>query len=265
MNSDVKLSIIIVTYNNESTINDCINSIHKYNDIGVELEVIVVDNCSTDGTIQLLKILEDERKIKYVIAKENKGFGAGNNIGVNNSTGKYLFFLNPDTILTEPIFKLVCTKLEKGVPVCGFHLITPAGNDMPSFSPMPEDLHFFHFLKIKYFFLKYIDLKLKNYFPWGASLALSRELFFNVGLFDENYFLNFEEPDLIHRIKPKYIVILKNKIIHLESISKPKGPKSIQYYEDSKNYYFSKYEELHSAKIRIVLNIKNKIKSFLKR
>ncbi|MFQ6990128.1 MAG: glycosyltransferase family 2 protein [Faecalibacterium prausnitzii] len=98
--SKVNVSVIVVTYNNREELDDCINSIFQMNDIGKRLEVIVVDNSPND----LVKIrVSKYEKVKYVRNIEN-GFGKGNNIGYKESIGDLLIFLNPDTILIEPIF-----------------------------------------------------------------------------------------------------------------------------------------------------------------
>lgn len=82
------VSIIIVNYNTKELVSDCIKSIIEHT-INVEYEIILVDNNSTDGSKDIF--LKDNR-IKYIQNNDNFGFGVANNIGVQSSKGKYLFF-----------------------------------------------------------------------------------------------------------------------------------------------------------------------------
>ena len=99
--NNIELSVIIVSYKNLEIIVDCLNSIYKNNDIGNYLEVIVVDNSPEDN---IYNYVADNFENVRIIKNQNKGFGEGNNKGACIARGKYLLFLNPDTILVEPIF-----------------------------------------------------------------------------------------------------------------------------------------------------------------
>lgn len=87
-------SVIIVTYNHSKYIENCIRSVLLNN----PLEVIVVDNGSTDGTLEILRNFDE---IKVIEGHGNVGYGAGNNLGVEASKGKYSVILNPDTVVSE--------------------------------------------------------------------------------------------------------------------------------------------------------------------
>ncbi len=97
------VSIVILTYNGEKTINDCLDSVLKQTYYNIEL--IVVDNVSTDGTIKMIKsrVYENgSRGIRIIENKKNIGF-AGHNIGIENSGGEFVLCVNQDVIL-EPDF-----------------------------------------------------------------------------------------------------------------------------------------------------------------
>ena len=96
------VSIIIVNYNTKKLTSDCINSIYEKT-TGIRFEVIVVDNNSSDGSQDLFFF---DFRIKFVEAGENLGFGKANNKGVEIASGKYVFFLNSDTILVNNAVKL---------------------------------------------------------------------------------------------------------------------------------------------------------------
>ena len=95
------VSIIIVNYNTKNLTLQCIDSIYEKT-IGVSFEIIIVDNNSTDGSQELLS---QDNRIVFVEAGENLGFGKANNLGVEKSNGKFIFFLNSDTILVNNAIK----------------------------------------------------------------------------------------------------------------------------------------------------------------
>ena len=123
-----ELSIIIVTYNSQTVIKDCLQSIQKFNDIGNELEIIIVDNSPKFEIEDFVKRLNLNLDIKMIHNPQNGGFGQGNNIGAKKAKGEIFFFLNPDTILIEPIFKFMLGEFEnKRLGCAGFRQIYVGG------------------------------------------------------------------------------------------------------------------------------------------
>src|ERR1700752_3133405 len=94
----MQLSIIIVNYNSRRLLEQCIASIKKAIQ-KINSEIIVVDNNSTDGSKEYLPA--NFTGIKFIFNNENTGFAKACNQGFKNSSGRYILFLNPDTILTE--------------------------------------------------------------------------------------------------------------------------------------------------------------------
>jgi len=95
-----KISIIIVTYNNLVLTTNCLNSIFCFSHYP-NLEIIVIDNHSTDGTKDYLKQLAKENsQIHIIVNDQNRGFAAANNQGIKIAQGEYIVFLNNDTIVT---------------------------------------------------------------------------------------------------------------------------------------------------------------------
>lgn len=212
------LSIIIVTYQKIDIVRDCLDSIKKYNDIGEALEVIISDN-SEDDT--LYNVIKKEYDWIQIIKNKNEGFGAGNNRGFDISSGKYLLFLNPDTILVEPIFKFAIEQFEKksDLALFGIQLLKPNLKRNYSFYIM-DKYGILALLQSKFAFLfnYYKDGKM---FIAGADLFVRRESFEKAGRFDEKIFMYKEEADLIKRIKldavEKTTCFFKHKsMIHLE-------------------------------------------------
>lgn len=213
-----KLSVIIVTYQVIDIVRDCLDSIKKFNDIGDELEVIVSDN-SEDNT--LADTIRAEYDWVKVIKNENKGFGAGNNRGYEISSGKYLLFLNPDTILVEPVFQFAVDKFENDEDLALFGVQLIGKNNERKYSFFGLDRYaILPAIWVRWCQLTehYADGKM---FIGGAVLFVRREAFVQAGLFDENIFMYKEEPDLIKRIKlyssaKKTAFFKQKKIIHLE-------------------------------------------------
>lgn len=96
------VSIIIVNYNTKQLLSDCLSSI-KEKTFGIEYEVIVVDNDSTDGSQEMLR--QDFQWVRLVESGENLGFGKANNLGMSVANGKYFFLLNSDTLLINNAVK----------------------------------------------------------------------------------------------------------------------------------------------------------------
>lgn len=98
MNSNVIITIIIVTYNSEKYICQCLDSIYRGN-VDLTLEIIVVDNNSSDSTINIIK--KKYPSIILIVNSKNEGFARANNQAMEIAKGKYLFLLNPDTIISH--------------------------------------------------------------------------------------------------------------------------------------------------------------------
>ncbi len=102
-----RLSIIIVTYNSEKDIYDCINSIRQWTDIPTEaLELIVVDNNSRDTDAMFAQLRElYGNDVVLIKNTRNGGYGQGNNMGIRQATAPVILIMNPDVRLMEPVFQ----------------------------------------------------------------------------------------------------------------------------------------------------------------
>ncbi len=243
-----KLSVIIVSYKNIEILRDCLNSIKEYNDIGDRLEVIVSDNSEDNLLYDTIKAEYDWIKI---IKNKNEGFGAGNNRGYEVSTGEYLLFLNPDTILIEPVFDYAIKKFEenKYLGLFGVKLVDKNRNNLPSFFLMDTyGIYSTLYSKAHRALGLYND---DEFFISGADLFVRRSSFEQAGKFDENIFMYKEEGDLIKRIgqcaeasEVKYF--RSKKIIHLEGGTEDKTPetrlKLVTRIVETEKYYCKKWK-----------------------
>lgn len=258
----MKLSLIIVVYKSESVIFNCLDSIEKYNDLGNDLEVIIVDNEQESILGPNLRTDNYSFCIKYLKSECNKGFGGGNNLGASVATSNVLFFLNPDTILVERIFSEVYQQIENNKKlIYGFSLIDKEGKKNNSYS-------FFYDSYVKYRFLsllKRIDFKFpfrykwirKNIWPWGAAFAVNKEQFIKAGRFDENIFLCNEEPDLLKRIPDRDVFISNRHIIHLEGHGTVVSVN--RYYHALKSFHYYQEKHLMSDANRLLWNLHIKV------
>lgn len=242
----MKLSVIIVAYNSTKVLLDCLKSIQCYNDIGQNLEVIIVDNYK-DSDLNQSMFKDYNYVVTYVRSNDNRGFGAGNNIGALKSTSDILFFLNPDTILTEPIFGDIINKIQKNKKlIYGFSLVDVNYKENNSYAFMYDSFFIYRILSIIQ------KLKLRNLlnkplinryiWPWGAAFAMSKEVFVEAGMFDENIFLCNEEQDLVKRVPSRYIYLSDKRIIHLEGHGTTVSENRWYEYFRSRDYYFRKYK-----------------------
>lgn len=219
----VELSVIIVAYKNKDILTDCIDSIMENNDDPDKVEIIIVDN-SPD--YELYDYISSKYPQLLMIKSDNRGFGAGNNTGVKNSRGQYLLFLNPDTILIEPVFKFAISQFEKNPDLSTFGLSLLNKEKKKNYSFFFVD-RFSVISALVIYLLNKFDIFIPSIMHiHGANLFVRREMFINAGMFDENIFMYQEEPDLAKRIKKRYpnsrTAYFKNKhIVHLEGSCSP--------------------------------------------
>ena len=237
----IDVSIIIVNYNTKQLTSDCIRSIVKETK-DVSYEIILVDNASTDGSVELFK--EDSR-IRFIQSKENLGFGKANNLGYAQSKGKYVFLLNSDTLLLNNAVKLFFDKMESSdekIGCMGCLLQDAEGNYVHSYADFPRmgGLLCFVWSLFKYF-VKHDKMVMDDpckrkgnphFFPvefiTGADLFVKRSVIEKCGLFDPDFFMYYEDPEMEWRYAQKgyerYIYDAP-KIVHLEGKSFSKNNK----------------------------------------
>ncbi len=240
MHDTIDVSIIIVAYNNMSDVKNCIESIYRYNDIDDRLEIILVDHSEKTMIHNIKRIFPDIIALEH----ENLGFGSGNNFGREIAKGKILFFLNPDTILIECIFKKVIQAFcdNYSIGIIGLQLLDV--NKKKEFSYYYIDKNsLFSKQKIKFAnALSYFNEK-KMYIS-GANMFIKKELFDKVGKFDENMFMYYEEADITKRIHEEGMTskfIHDLHIIHLEGRCTNNELAVIKRKYKSASYYCKKY------------------------
>lgn len=194
------ISVIIVTYNSENYINDCLNSLYQYNDIGDELEIIIVDNCSDNADNFLLNINLKYPTIKTIKNINNGGYGQGNNIGIKVAEAPIIMIMNPDVRLVMPVFQYVKTTFNTSlITMLGIMQCDNAGRKVYSYKWDALSSSIFTNIITKLFNTINLFLPSTMYIE-GACFFIRKENFVKIGLFDENIFLYGEETDIKRRI-----------------------------------------------------------------
>lgn len=225
-----KVSIIIVTYNSEKDIYDCINSIIENSDIPLaEIELVVVDNNSTDCDTMFnkLKTLWGE-DIILIKNSSNGGYGQGNNVGIRQCSAPVVLIMNPDVRLVCPIFRKAINLFSKNKNMCilgmkqWLTLDEPSSNSFTCTSRMNGYLS-----SILSALCTRLDIYLAKYMHFsGSCFFINKAMFETVGLFDESVFLYGEEDDihyrLMHRFKDCEMIYNKNlRYLHLTKERQP--------------------------------------------
>ena len=109
-----KISVIIVNYNVEYFLEQCLNSVRKALE-NVSGEVFVVDNNSIDGSVEM--VAQKFPEVNLIANKDNKGFSKANNQAIELSSSDYILLLNPDTVVEEDTFKKVIESITYNTPL----------------------------------------------------------------------------------------------------------------------------------------------------
>ena len=235
-----KITFIIVTYNSENVIKNCLNS------LPTKASKIIIENSSNK---ELKKDLENNYDNIKVILSENKGMGTSNNLGIKMCETQYAYILNPDIILKKDAFDRVCHSLN-------------TADDFAIASPINFDSNFPNYR------LKKNNLKKENLLEVesvdGFSMILNKKKFKDNKFFDENFFLFLENDDLCLRVRKKNekIYVIKNAFIDhkgFSSVSKV-DVRELEYLRNwhwmwSKFYFNKKNFGFFDAFIKISLNL----------
>ena len=209
----MKLSVTIVSWNVKEELVNCLRSIEA-NRPGCEFEIIVADNASTDGTIEAVR--KDFPQVRLIINKENRGFSAASNQAIKIAKGEYLFLLNPDTVVHRQSLDTLIRVLDENpdIGACGPKLIDennipyrPEGY-VPTFRSILYAKTFFRMLGIFRGHYKKLTADNLDYNRQtdaeqlsGSALMVRRSVMEEIGLWDESFFMYYEDVDLCLRIR----------------------------------------------------------------
>lgn len=210
---NIELSIIIVSWNTKDLLKKCLESIYRETK-DIVFEIFVVDNASSDGTIEMLK--ENFKNIRLIANKKNLGFARANNQAIKETASDFVILLNPDTELFDNSLKKMIDfmKARPNIGVLGPKLLNSDKTRQPSTRRFPNFLNQLIIL----FKLHHLFPNLKSYKKYlmrdfdgqremgvnqvmGAAFMIRRKLIEQVGMLDEDYFIWFEEVDYCRRAK----------------------------------------------------------------
>ncbi len=202
------ISFIIVNWNTKDLLRDCLESIIKTVDV-LAYEVIVVDNASKDGSVEMLS--EQYPQVKAIANSENRGFGAANNQGFAAMKGKYALLINTDAVLTAGAVQKLWAFAEahpEAAIVCG-QLLNADGSKQNSIASFPTLLSLAtNTSLLEYLFPgRYPSKRYEHKEPLevdsavGACMMIRKKALDEVSFFDERYFFFFEETDMAYAMK----------------------------------------------------------------
>lgn len=241
------LTYIIVTWNNENEIEDCLKTIQHYSPRNSK--IIVVDNKSSDETISIIKAKFST--VQLIESQENLGFAGANNLALEYVTTEYLCYINPDVILTEDIITPAIHKLssDPSVGLVASRLKNSDGTHQPScfnfsspLSMFSEVLHLGRLvpnkLRKKYFLNYYLPEE--DFYPdWviGAEMVLRTQDAREIGGFSTDYFMYTEDMDICKKLRiqlnKSIFYMASSSLIHIGGAS------------ESQNVNYSKQKKLY--------------------
>lgn len=273
----MQLSVIILNYNVRYFLEQCVLSVQKALE-GIDGEIIVIDNNSSDDSCTMMK--QQFLGIKLISNSENLGFPKGNNIGVEQAKGEYICILNPDTIVAEDTFSKILNPLNwnSNTGIIGSKLVDGAGNFLPESkrgipTPWVSFTKIFGLYKISNLFGKYYAQHLsenqsgKVEILVGAFMVMRKDLYTEMGGFDENCFMYSDDIDLSYQalLKGKYNYYFHDTtVIHFKGESTVRDGTYMKRFQEAMNFFYRKHFKV-SFFFSIFMNIGIVIFSIVKR
>ncbi len=253
----MQLSVIILNYNVRFFLEQCVASVQEALS-NIDSEIIVVDNNSSDDSCQMMKTRFPN--IKLIENTVNSGFPKGNNIGVAQAKGDYICILNPDTVVAEDTFEkiLAFAKKQENLGIVGCKLIDGSGNFLPE-SKRGIPTPFVALTKIFGLYKLFPNCVLFNrYYAQhlsenetgkvdilvGAFMIMKRNLYNEIGGFDENCFMYSDDIDLSFMVlksgKNNYY-FHETSVIHYKGESTVKDGLYMKRFREAMQFFYKKH------------------------
>jgi GT2 family glycosyltransferase len=253
----MQLSVIILNYNVRFFLEQCVLSVQNALET-IDSEIIVVDNNSQDDSCQMMK--QHFPEVKLIENKANLGFPKGNNIGVSQAQGEYICILNPDTVVAEDTFTkvLAFAKKQSDLGIIGCKLIDGTGNFLPE-SKRGVPTPWVALTKIAGLYKIFPKWKLFNqYYAQhvnenqtakvailvGAFMMMKRDLYLEVGGFDENCFMYSDDIDLSYQMLKKgksNYYFHETTVIHYKGESTIKDGTYMKRFQEAMDFFYKKH------------------------
>ena len=267
----MKLSVVIVNYNVKYFLEQCLHSLEQAA-MGIDHEVIVIDNASTDGSTEY--ITARFPKVKWMACRENNGFSKGNNIAIAHAKGEYILMLNPDTIVTKEAIEGCIAFMDNNADAgaCGVYMLRTDGTFAPE-SRRALPTPFVAFCKMSglsnlfpksrtfgRYYMQYLDKEETNPIEIisGAYMMLRHKTIKKTGALDEDFFMYGEDIDLSYRIlKGGYRnYYLPLRILHYKGESTNKSSyRYVHTFYRAMQLFFKKHYSHYSLIVSLPINI----------
>lgn len=252
----IDCSVIILSYNTSRITDVCLDKLVRAKLVAskqdIKVEIIVVDNCSSDGSAEMIS--KKYPQIKLIASKTNTGFTGGNNLGMSKSSGKYILLLNSDAFVESDTLIKCIRYLEKNsqCDVLGCRLLNKDRSLQPSAGYLPGPLNTILWL-LGMDFIFSIHPKRKTFFSkakpvgWvmGAFMFMRKKVYQKTGGFDEKLFMYMEEVEWCKRMSDMGFgvwYVPDFSVVHLGQASSSKDPKIPLVKEiQALPYFFSKH------------------------
>lgn len=249
------ISVIIVTWNNEDIIEECLNALSS---ISQRMEVIVVDNNSSDQTVEIIE--NDFPGVRLIRNDANVGFARANNLAFKVSSGEFILLLNSDAfVVSGSIDALLEFMMENSsVGIAGPQLIFPNGSLQRSFGHFPgiarQILSLISLVSSAELVRKRVGMKFPDVacvvdYIEAACMLVRRKVIDEIGFFDEDYFFYGEDADFCFRAKKagcEVYFVPHAKVVHLRGASSTKreGSKYLIPLTRAQQRFVQKHHEL---------------------
>ncbi|MDP9288015.1 MAG: glycosyltransferase family 2 protein [Thermoproteota archaeon] len=219
MISSALVSVIVLNYNGKKYIEQCIESVLK-SDYG-NLEILIVDNNSTDDSIDIAETKFKDTRLKIIRSDKNLGFATGNNLGAMHAKGDYIVLLNIDTMVNSKWLKEIISVMESDLSVGVAQPKLLSLDDPSTFDSVGDYVDFFgnsfrrggDWLEEDH---GQYDTIHNIFSARGAALITRKAIVDAIGLFDDDYFLDFEDIDFCWRVKlwGKRVVLIPSSVVY---------------------------------------------------
>lgn len=218
------VSVIIVNYKTCDLVVDCVNSIIEKTK-AISYEIIIVDNNSNDGSVETFISLFPQ--IRVFPLKENIGFGKANNVGVKEAKGRFIFFLNSDTLLLNDAISILANYLDRYgfVDLCGGQLYDKDQKLTSSYLEYPNLKYFLSLIlkgNVKNEKLPILSKGKTSYYISGADMMIRKSFIDKYGAFDPDFFMYYEDTELsfrVQRLGGEVHFVPEAQIVHLHDMS----------------------------------------------
>jgi N-acetylglucosaminyl-diphospho-decaprenol L-rhamnosyltransferase len=273
-----EISVVVLNYNTRELLRGCIASILRCSD-GLDLQVIVVDNASPDGSAQMVR--EDFPWVSLVDNDTNEGYACGVNDGIRMAEAPFVLVLNQDTEIKPGSIKALYDHMREAprVGIAGPRLVDGSGH-------YQQSCHYFPLLDPRYALILFMSRLCSPHarfmglyanpgekssgaaevdWIYGACMLIRREVFDDVGMFDENIFVYGEDMDLCYRARKrgwKVAYLPRSEIVHFgnqsvgQSFSDAQDYRKLSMHASTLDYFLRKhFSAVYSYTVRLFLGM----------